>query len=171
MINFKGSHFPKEVIFYAMFFYVRNAVSYRDLEGIMDKHGVKVDHATLNRWVVKNSQMITSEAQKTKSQSNLSLRMDETYIKVKWTWIYYYRAIDKHGKILDFMLSEQRDARATRRIFKQTIEHNDVPDKVFIDKSSVNLTGLLWTNVKLKFVKVSKLIKILPVKYLNNIVE
>ncbi|MEW7009645.1 IS6 family transposase, partial [Lentilitoribacter sp. EG35] len=58
MINFKGSHYPKDVILYAVYFYVRYAVSYRDLE---------VDHATLNRWVIKYSQMIASEAQKRKS--------------------------------------------------------------------------------------------------------
>ena len=52
MINFKGNHYPKDVILYAVFFYVRYAVSYRDLEEIMAERGVEVDHATLNRWVV-----------------------------------------------------------------------------------------------------------------------
>jgi len=52
MISFKGVHFPKEVILYAVFFYVRYGVSYRDLEEIMDERGVQVDHATLNRWVI-----------------------------------------------------------------------------------------------------------------------
>ena len=97
--------------------------------------------------------------------------MDETYIKVKGRWTYYYRAVDRHGKTLDFMLSEQRDAKAARRFFKQAIETNELPDKVVIDKSGANLAGLLWTNVMLKFANDSKLIKILQVKYLNNIVE
>ena len=50
-IEFKGSHYPKDVILYAVFFYDRYAVSYRDLEEIMAERGVQVDHATLNRWV------------------------------------------------------------------------------------------------------------------------
>ena len=53
MINFKGTHFPKDVILYAVFFYVRYGVSYRDLEEIMEERGVNVDHATLNRWVMR----------------------------------------------------------------------------------------------------------------------
>ena len=61
-IDFKGSHYPKNVILYAVFFYVRYAVSYRDLEEIMQERGVDVDHATLNRWVVKYSPAITNEA-------------------------------------------------------------------------------------------------------------
>ncbi len=51
MISFKGSHFPKPVIIFAVYFYVRYSVSYRDLEEIMAERGVVVDHATLNRWI------------------------------------------------------------------------------------------------------------------------
>ena len=50
MISFSGCHFPKEAILYAVFFYVRYGVSYRDLEEIMAERGVDVDHTTLNRW-------------------------------------------------------------------------------------------------------------------------
>jgi len=49
MISFKGAHYPKEVILYAVFFYVRYGVSYRNLEEIMEERGETVDHATLNR--------------------------------------------------------------------------------------------------------------------------
>ncbi|MFK7844039.1 MAG: IS6 family transposase [Rhodothermales bacterium] len=171
MIDFKGSHYPKDVVLYAVFFYVRYAVSYRDLEEIMEERGVNVDHATLNRWVVKYSPIIATKAQRQKSRTSSSWRMDETYIKVKGKWAYYYRAVEKNGKTLDFMLSEQRDAKAARRFFKQAIDSNDVPDKVVIDKSGANLAGLLWTNVMLKFTNESKLIKILQLKYLNNNIE
>jgi len=171
MINFKGSQYPKDVILYAVFFYVRYAVSYRDLEEIMEERGVDVDHATVNRWVVKYSPMIASRAQRQKSKTSNSWRMDETYIKVKGKWLYYYRAVDKYGKTLDFMLSEQRDTKAARRFFKQAIDNNDASDKVVIDKSGANLAGLQRTNVILKFAEENKLIKILQVKYLNNIME
>ncbi|OLP45011.1 hypothetical protein BJF95_05395 [Rhizobium oryziradicis] len=57
MVDFKGSHYPKEV-----FFYVRSAVSCRDLEEIMADLGVNLDHATQNRWVVKYSPMIALQA-------------------------------------------------------------------------------------------------------------
>ena len=48
MISFKDAHFPKDIILYAVFFYVRYGVSYRDLEAIMEERGVNVDHSTLN---------------------------------------------------------------------------------------------------------------------------
>ena len=62
-IDFKGPHYRKSVIVHAVFFYVRYAVSYRDLEEILAERGVAVDHAALNRWVVKYSQLIAANPQ------------------------------------------------------------------------------------------------------------
>ncbi|GHF66954.1 hypothetical protein GCM10017056_42690 [Seohaeicola zhoushanensis] len=59
MISFEGAQFPKDVILFAVFFYVRYTVSYRDLEEIMAEHGVRVDLATLNRWVAKYSPLMS----------------------------------------------------------------------------------------------------------------
>ena len=66
MISFRGSHYPKEVILYAVYFYVRYGISYRDLEEILDERGIKVDHSTLNRWVIRYSAMIAEAAMKKK---------------------------------------------------------------------------------------------------------
>lgn len=82
-IDFKGSHYPKDVILYAVFFYVRYAVSYRDLEKIMAERGVRIDHATLNRWVVKYSPDLARITRIRKQSTARFWRMDETYIKVK----------------------------------------------------------------------------------------
>jgi len=171
MISFSGNHFPKDVILYAVFFYLRYAVSYRDLEEIMEERGVAVDHATLNRWVIKYSPLMATEAQKRKSGTSHSWRMDETYIKVKGQWTYYYRAIDKFGKTLDFMLSEKRDEAAATNFFMKTIRSNGFPDKVIIDKSGANLAGLQNMNCLLILNGWFWLIDILQVKYLNNIIE
>ena len=78
MISFKGAHFPKDVILYAVFFYVRYGASYRDLEEILEERGVNVDHATLNRWVIDYSPLIATEAKKCKRTVATSWRMDET---------------------------------------------------------------------------------------------
>ena len=83
MIDFNGAHYPREVILYAVFFYVRYGISYRNLEEIMAERGVSVDHATLNRWVVRYLPLIADEANKRKQSVAGSWRVDEAYIKVK----------------------------------------------------------------------------------------
>ena len=170
-IEFKGNHFPKSVILYAVFFYVRYGVSYRDLEEIMAERGVEIDHATLNRWVVKFSPLIAANAQARKRPTAISWRMDETYIKVRGKWTYLYRAVDRDGQTLDFMLSERRDTAAARRFFKRAVGTSGVPDRIAIDKSGANLAGLQSLNVILKFTGSGKTIKIVQSKYLNNVVE
>ena len=61
--DFKGAHFPKSVIVHAVFFYVRYPVSYRELQEILVERGVSVDHATLDRWVVRYSPQVAEQAQ------------------------------------------------------------------------------------------------------------
>jgi putative transposase len=171
MISFRGSHYPKEAILYAVYFYVRYGVSYRDLEEILAERSITVDHSTLNRWVIRYSAMIAEAAMKKKQPTSGSWRVDETYIKVKGQWMYYYRAIDKHGNTLDFMLSEHRDEEAATRFFKQAINNNGLPSRVVIDKSGANEAGLLNMNILLFLVGWHHLIEILQVKYLNNRIE
>ena len=171
MVDFKGTHYPKSVVLFAVFFYLRYPVSYRDLEEIMEERGVDVDHATLNRWVIKFSPLIAAKAQAKKRPTAISWRMDETYIKVKGKWMYHYRAVDRDGQTLDFMLSERRDKPAARRFFLRAIGNNGIPDRIVIDKSGANLAGLEAVNVILKFTGTGQTIKILQVKYLNNILE
>jgi putative transposase len=171
MIDFKGNHYPREVVLHAVFFYLRYAVSYRDLEEILQERGVDVDHATLNRWVVRYSPLIAKEAQRRKARTSSSWRMDETYIKVKGKWNYLYRAVDKFGKTLDFMLSERRDEAAATSFFTRTLGNNGVPERVVIDKSGANLAGLKNMNSLLMLNGRYRFIDILQVKYLNNIIE
>jgi putative transposase len=83
------------LILYAVFLYVRYGVSYRDFEEIMEERGVNIDHATLNRWVIRYAPTIAAKAHSQKRNTNRSWRMDETYIKVKGKWV-YWRAILPH---------------------------------------------------------------------------
>ena len=97
--------------------------------------------------------------------------MDETYLKVRGKWTYLYRAVDRDGQTLEFMLSENRDTAAARRFFKHAVATNGVPERIVIDKSGANLAGLQRLNVILKFTGVGRTIGIVQSKDLNNIVE
>ena len=171
MISFSGTQFPKDVILYAVFFYVRYGVSYRDVEEIFAERNVKVDHSTLNRWVIKYSSSLALAAKKNKRAVATSWRMDETYIQVKGQWVYLYRAVDKFGDTVDFMLSEKRDEAAATAFFKQAINNNGFPKKVVMDKSGANYVGLENINFLLMLAGIISFVEILQIKYLNNLVE
>ena len=171
VVSFKGAQFPKEVILHAVFFYVRYGVTYRDLEEILAERGIKVDHATLNRWVVKYASVLAAVAQKRKAQTAPSWRLYETYIKVRGEWCYLYRAVGRNGQTLDFMLSEHRDEAAALRFLARAIPSNGLPNACAIDKSGANTAGLKGMNADLKNVGSSRRIRVYRSKYLNNIVE
>ena len=92
---FKGHNFPKTIILQAVYFKFRFGLSYRDIEELMGIRGVKVDHATIQRWVFKFTPLLEKEFRKRKKSVGKRWRMDETYIKVKGHWHYLYRAVDK----------------------------------------------------------------------------
>jgi putative transposase len=84
---------------------------------------------------------------------------------------YFYRAADKFGRTLGFMLSEHRDEAAASAFFARVIDNNGWPEKVVIDKSGANLAGLQNINWLLLLQGWLWLIGILQVKYLNNMIE
>ena len=105
---FKGYCFPKEVILQAVYFKLRFSLSYRDVEELLSIRGVRVDHATIQRWVYKFTPLMEKSFRKRKKAVGNSWRMDETYIKVKGAWMYLYRAVDKQGNTIDFLLTKKR---------------------------------------------------------------
>jgi len=92
--------------------------------------------------------------------------MDETDIKVKGQWRYLYRAVDKHGQTIDFLLTEHRDAEAALRFLKKAIRRNGVPETMTIDGSDANEAAIKRYNEEN-----GTTIRIRQVQYLNNIVE
>ena len=94
------------------------------------------------------------------------VRGDETYIKVKGIWKYLYRAVDKEGKTVDFLLTAKRDKAAAMRFFDKAMQAHDVPEKVTMDKSGANKAAMDEINAR---GETSIIVR--QVKYLNNIVE
>jgi putative transposase len=165
-ISFKGAHFPKDIILMGVRWYVAYPLSYRHVEELLEERGVPVDHATIQRWVVKYSPLLEEAFHRRKRSVWVSWRMDETYIKVKGQWYYLYRAVDKYGQTIDFLLTEHRDAEAALRFLKKAIRRNSLPETITIDGSDANEAAIKRYNEEH-----GTSMSIRQVKYLNNIVE
>ncbi len=166
MISFKSRHFPREIILQCVRWYCAYALSYRNIEEMVAERGIEVDHSTLNRWVTFYSPQLEKAFHQKKRRPGDRWRMDETYIKVKGEWKYYYRAVDKQGNTIDFLLTAKRDKAAALRYFTKAIERNGKPGLVNIDKSGSNKAALTQFNED-----DNKRVKVRQCKYLNNIIE
>ena len=176
MISFKQRHFKQDVILMLVRWYVGYALSYRDIEELALERGLQVDHSTINRWVIHYAPQLEAVFRKrSKRSTGRSWRMDETYIRVKGKWFYLYRAVDKEGKTVDFMLSEKRDEPAARAFFNKAIGSSGLPEKVTMDKSGANKAGINTINLMLAMLYIFGglpfQIMVRQIKYLNNLVE
>jgi transposase-like protein len=162
----KRLHYPLDVILMCVRWYVSYGLSLRNLEEMMSERGIAVDHSTLHRWAIKLLPVLEKAFGCRKRPVGKSWRMDETYIKVKGEWKYLYRAVDKAGNTVDFLLRAHRDKVAAMRYFQNSIVQNGEPEVVTIDKSGSNLAALQAINAHRETP-----IRIRQKKYLNNIVE
>jgi putative transposase len=166
MIDFKGSQFERDIILWGVRWYVAYPISYRQLEEMMGERGVAVDHSTLNRWVIKYAPEFDKQFRRWQRPVGRSWRMDETYVKIKGKWAYLYRAVDKEGHTIDFLLTPTRDKDAAEAFLRKAIRTQGLPEKITIDKSGSNTTAITHYN---KTHKTAILIR--HSKYLNNLVE
>jgi transposase, IS6 family len=167
---FKWRHFQADIILCAVRWYLRYALSYRDVEELLRERGVRVDHTTVFRWVQRYAPELDRRCRPSLRVTNDSYRIDETYIKIKKQWHYLYRAVDSAGATLDFMLSTSRDADAAERFFRKVLDagHTTLPRVMTVDKhaayplafDALQHDGTLAESCQLR-----------QCKYLNNIIE
>jgi transposase-like protein len=165
-ISFQGAHFPPDVILMVVRWSVAYPLSYRHVEALLEERGLPIDHATIQRWVVKYSPLLEEAFHRRKRPVWVSWRLDETYTKVKGQWRYWYRAVDKTGQTIDFLLTEQRDEAAALRFLEKATRRHGIPEKITVDGSAANEAAIKRCNEEC-----GTAIEIRKRKYLNNIIE
>ena len=136
---FRGRHFNHSIIILCVRWYITYKLSYRDLGEMMAERGVNIVHTTILRWVQHYVPEFAKRRQHYSRPVGSSWRVDETYVKVRGRWTYLYRAVDKQGHTVDFLLSEHRDTAAAKRFFMKAIMNNAAIAKITLD-GTVNLT-------------------------------
>jgi transposase-like protein len=165
---FKGRHFNHLLIIQAVRWYITYKLSYRDVCSLMAERGVTLVHTTIMRWVQRFVPVFEKKWRKYARPTGSSWRVDETYIKVRGKWNYLYRAVDKQGRTVDFLLSQHRDKAAAIRFFRKAIGNHQAPEKVTLDGyeathravAELKSEGVLPTQTEVR-----------TNKYLNNVIE
>ena len=167
---FKWKHAVGEVILWLVTWYSRYALSYRDLKEIAAERGLQLDHSTIYRWVQEYAPEINKRTKPFLKMTCNSWKLDETYVKIKGVWHYLYRAIDKEGNTLDWMLSVNRNKQSAKRFFKKLLgnKHTIEPRVINVDKSPTFPPALNELQIEKEAPKKTKL---RAIKYLNNSME
>ena len=167
---FKWRHFQGEMILRCVRWYLRYALSYRDLVEMMAERGLSVAASTICRWVLAYAPQLEKRVKPQLRPTSDSWRVDETYLKVKGQWVYQYRAVDSAGNTLDFRLSATRDAAAAQAFFEKTLgaPHTVTARVITVDKNAAypKAVDTLKTQARL-----AADCELRQVKYLNTRVE
>ena len=105
---FKWRHYEGEIILTCVRWYLRYALSYRDLAEMMTERGLSVDHSTIFRWVQDYAPEMEKRTRPYLKQTNDFWRVDETYVKVRGRWMYLYRAVGSTLSVPSLQLWAQR---------------------------------------------------------------
>jgi transposase-like protein len=165
---FKRRHFDSSIIILCVRRYITYKLSYRDLRDMMAERGIYLAHTTILRWIQHYVPEFEKQWQRYLRPVGSLWRVDETYIRVKDRWTYLYRAVNKQGNTVDFLLSEQRDIAAAKRFFKKAIDGQGTPEKIPLD-------GYVAMHTAVQELKESATLPmnvcVRKSRYLNNLLE
>ena len=165
---FKGRHFDQEIIVLCVRWYLAFKLSSRDLVQMMAERGIGLAHTTILRWVQRYVPEFEKRWKRYALPVGNSWRVDETYIKVRGQWVYLYRAVDKEGRTVDFLLSKRRDVATAKRFFSRAAKQHGAPRVITLDgyAASHRAVDKLKTSGILP-----RCVQVRSCKYLNNVVE
>src|SRR6266481_7975442 len=165
---FKGRHFDHEIIVLCVRWYLTFKLSSRDLVQMMAERGIVLAHTTILRWVQRYVPDFEKRWNHYARSVGDSWRVDETYLKVRGQWVYLYRAVDKEGRTVDFLLSKRRDVATAKRFFSHATTQHGAPRVITLDGYAASHRAV----AKLKDVgTLPRRVRIRSSQYLNNVVE
>jgi transposase-like protein len=167
---YRRRRFDAEIIELCVRWYITYRLSYRDLVAMMAERGIVVSHTTIHRWVIRYVPEFEKRWNRFARPVNTSWRVDETYIHIRGKFSYLYRAVDKHGKTVDFLLRLDRGIAAAQAFFRKALSTSlpRWPRKITLDghlQSHLALRLLRREDSKWKYVEVRSN------QYLNNLIE
>ncbi|GHO47404.1 IS6 family transposase [Ktedonospora formicarum] len=133
--NYKGFHFPPEIISHAVWLYFRFSFSFRDVEELLAQRGIVVTYETVRQWCFKFGQTYANELRRRRPRCGDKWHMDEVNPKINGKTHSLWRAVDQDGNVLDILVQSRRNTHAAKRFFRKLFKGLQyVPRVIITDK-------------------------------------
>lgn len=166
---FPGRHFNRDVIILCVRWYLHYKLSLRDLVEMMAKRGLSLAHTTIPRWVKRYTPEFVKRWDGFATPAGASWRVDETYVKIRGKRVYLFRAVNRAGQTVDFLLREKRDVKAAKAFFSKAIKYRGKPP------TTITLDGYAAAHHAVREMKADGQLpedtEVRSSKYLNNPIE
>ena len=126
---------PRQITQYAAWLYHRFNLSYRDIEDILAKRGIKVSYESIRLWCNRFGPRHAGRLRRRHRGYGDIFYIDEVFVKIQAKQQYLWRAVDQDGELVDVFVEARRDAKAAKRFFRRLLsEHRGEPRKIVTDK-------------------------------------
>ena len=129
----KGHRFPVPIISYAVWAYLRFALSLRDVEDLLAERGITVSYETIRAWVRKFGPKISKRIRANRKQPSDKWHLDEVVIMVRGVKNWLWRAVDSDGDVLDILMQSRRNTRAAKRFISRLMARWGKPRVIVTD--------------------------------------
>jgi putative transposase len=121
-ISYSGYRFPPEIIYQAIWLYLRFTLSLRDVEDLLAERGVAVSYETVRRWVNHFGPMIAADLRKRRPKPRTTWHLDEVYLKIDGRMVYLWRAVGAEGEVLDVLVQSKRNKHAALKLMRKLLK-------------------------------------------------
>ena len=133
-ISYAGYRFPPEVIYQAIWLYLRFTLSFRDVEDLLAERGIVISYETIRRWVNHFGPIIATELRKRRPKPHSIWHLDEVYLKIDGRMVYLWRAVDAEGEVLDVLVQSKRNKHAALKLIRKLLRKYAVaPERLATD--------------------------------------
>jgi putative transposase len=129
---YKGYRFPVEIISHAVWLYYRFSLSYRDAEELLAVHGITASYETIRQWCQKFGQQYANQLRRRRTQKGDKWHLDEVFLKINGKLHYLWRAVVRHGNVLDILVQSRRNKQAAKKFFRKLLKGCQYVPRVLI---------------------------------------
>jgi transposase-like protein len=134
-ISYRGHRFPPIVIQHAVWLYLRFTLSYRDVEELLAERGLDVSYETVRSWVLKFGPIIARRLRRSRPRPSNRWHLDEMVVRIAGKHMYFWRAVDDGGEVLEILVQRRRDKCAAVKLMRKLLRKQGVaPKTVTTDK-------------------------------------